>query len=68
MQIEGTKLIFVMNFSVLDFFKIASRMPQITQISVNFQNFNFPGRGWEGGGGRGGRGDGGGRGGWGGGG
>ena len=29
MQIEGTKLIFVMNFSVLDFFKFASRMPQI---------------------------------------
>ena len=29
MQIEGTKLIFIMNFSVLDFFKFASRMPQI---------------------------------------
>ena len=27
MQIEGTKLIFIMNFSVLDFFKFASRMP-----------------------------------------
>ena len=37
MQIEGTKLIFIMNFSVLDFFKFASRMPQI--------------RGWGGGGG-----------------
>ena len=35
MQIEGTKLIFVMNFSVLDFFKFASRMPQIAQIVVS---------------------------------
>ena len=34
MQIEGTKLIFVMNFSVLRFFKLASRMPQIAQILV----------------------------------
>ena len=32
MQIEGAKLIFLMNFSVLDFFKFASRMPQIAQI------------------------------------
>ena len=32
MQIEGTKLIFIMNFSVLDFLKFASRMPQIAQI------------------------------------
>ena len=32
MQIEGTKLIFIMNFSVLHFFKFASRMPQIAQI------------------------------------
>ena len=32
MQFEGTKLIFVMNFSVLDFFKFASRMLQIAQI------------------------------------
>ena len=32
MQIEGRKLIFIMNFSVLDFFKFASRMPQIAQI------------------------------------
>ena len=35
MQIEGTKLIFVMNFSVLDFFKFASRMRQIAQILVS---------------------------------
>ena len=35
MQIEGRKLIFVMNFSVLDFFKFASRMPQIAQILVS---------------------------------
>ena len=34
MQIEGTKLIFIMNFSVLDFFKFASRMPQIAQIRL----------------------------------
>ena len=32
MQNEGTKLMFVMNFTVLDFFKFASRMPQIAQI------------------------------------
>ena len=32
MQIEGAKLIFVMNSSVLDFFKFASRMRQIAQI------------------------------------
>ena len=32
LQIEGTKLIFTMNFSVLDFFKFASRMLQIAQI------------------------------------
>ena len=44
MQIEGTKLIFIMDFSVLHFFKYASRMPQIAQILVS--NFNiFPGRG-----------------------
>ena len=35
MQIEATKLIFIMNFSVLDFFKFASRMPQIAQILVS---------------------------------
>ena len=46
MQIEGTKLIFVMNFSVLHFFKFASRMPQIAQILVStFKIF------WEEGGG-----------------
>ena len=33
MQTEGTKQIFVKNFSVLDIFKFASRMPQC------FQNF-----------------------------
>ena len=35
MQIEGTKLIFIKNFSVLDFFKFAPRMPQIAQILVS---------------------------------
>ena len=35
MQIKGTKLIFVMNFSVLHFFKFASRMPQTAQILVS---------------------------------
>ena len=46
MQIVGTKLIFVMNFSVLDFFKFASRMPVIAQILVStFKTF------WRGGGG-----------------
>ena len=35
MQMEGIKLIFVMNCSVLLFFKFASRMPQITQILVS---------------------------------
>ena len=39
MQIEGRKPIFIMNFSVLEFFKFASRMPQIAQILVS----NFPG-------------------------
>ena len=34
MQIEGTKVIFIMNFSVLDFFKFASRMLHIAQILV----------------------------------
>ena len=34
MQIEGTKLIFIMNFSALDFFKFASRMPQIAQVKL----------------------------------
>ena len=35
MQIEGTKLIFIMNISVLYFIKFASRMPQIAQILVS---------------------------------
>ena len=35
MQIEDRKLIFIMNFSVLHFFKFASRMPQIAQILVS---------------------------------
>ena len=35
MQIEGAELIFIMNISVLDFFKFASRMPQIAQILVS---------------------------------
>ena len=35
MQIEGTKLIFFMNFSVLLFFKFASRLPQTAQILVS---------------------------------
>ena len=39
MQTRGTKLIFVMNFSVLDFFKFASRMPQIADFSLDFQIF-----------------------------
>ena len=48
MPIESTKLIFIMNFSVLDFFRFASRMPQISQIRlvVTFTIF----RGWMGGG------------------
>ena len=35
MQIEGTKLTFIMNFSLLDFLKFAPRMPQIAQILVS---------------------------------
>ena len=38
MQIEGRKLIFVMNLGVLDFFKFASRMSQILQILVSTFN------------------------------
>ena len=34
MQLEGTKLIFIMNFSVLDFSKFAPRMPQIAQVKL----------------------------------
>ena len=35
MQIEGRILIIIMNFSVLDFFKFPSRMPQIAQILIS---------------------------------
>ena len=42
-QIESTKLIFIMKFSVLDFFKSASRMPKIAQILVS--TFNILGGG-----------------------
>ena len=35
MQIDGTKLVFVMNCCVLHFFKFTSRMPQIAQILVS---------------------------------
>ena len=49
MQTEDMKLIFVMNFSVLDFFKFASRMPQIAQILVmTFKIFQGGGRGGSG--------------------
>ena len=39
MQNEGTKHIFIMNFSVIDFFKFASRMPQTAQANLGLQNF-----------------------------
>ena len=40
MQIEGRKLMFIVNFSVLDLIRFASRMPQITQILVStFKHF-----------------------------
>ena len=42
MQTEGTKLIFIINISVLDFFKFASRMPQIAHILVSTFKI-FPG-------------------------
>ena len=42
MQIESRKLIFIMKFSELDFFKFTSRMPQIAQILVSTFN-SFPG-------------------------
>ena len=43
MQIEGTKLVFIMFFSVLDFFKFASQLPQITQIlALTFNIFWKP--------------------------
>ena len=52
MQIEGAKLIFVMKFSVLHFFKFASRMPQIAQMLVStFNIFQEGGGVWGGGGG-----------------
>ena len=35
MQIEGTKLTFIINISVLNFFNFASRMPQIAKILVS---------------------------------
>ena len=55
MQIEGSKLIFVMNLSVLHFFKFASRMPQIAQILVStFKIFQVEGVEGEVGGGGGG--------------
>ena len=50
MLIEGTKLIIVMNFSVLQFFKLASRMPQIAQIiGSTFKIFRGEGGGGDGG-------------------
>ena len=45
MQIEGTKLIFIMNNSVADFFKFASRMHQLAQILVSTFKFFLWGRG-----------------------
>ena len=51
MQIEGIKLILVMNFSVLHFFKFASRMPQIAQILVSTFKIFQGGAGGGGGGG-----------------
>ena len=42
MQIEGRKLIFIMNFSVVDFFKFASRMSEIAQTLVSTFKI-FPG-------------------------
>ena len=35
MQTGGRKLIFIMNFRVLDFFKFASMMPEIAQSLVS---------------------------------
>ena len=42
MQIEVRKLIFIMIFCVLDFFKFASRMPPTAQILVSTFKI-FPG-------------------------
>ena len=50
MQIEGAKLILIMNFIVLDFFKFASRMSQIAQVKL-VSTFNIFEGGGEGGGG-----------------
>ena len=45
LQIEDTKLIFIMNVSMLDIFKFASRIPQIAQIIVStFKIFWTPPR------------------------
>ena len=41
-MMDSRKLIFIMNFSVLDFFKFASRLPQIAQILVSTLKI-FPG-------------------------
>ena len=55
MQIEGTKLIFVMNFSVLHFFQIClQNASNCTDFNLDFQHFP-----WGRGGGRGGEGVGG---------
>ena len=52
MSFEGAKLIFVINFSVLHFFRFASRMPQIAQILVStFKVFREHGGSGGGGGG-----------------
>ena len=45
MQIDGTKLVLAMNFSVLHFFKFASRTPQIAQILVSTFKIFFGGGG-----------------------
>ena len=40
-QIEGRKLIFIMNFSVLDFFKFVSQnASNCTDFSLDFHNFS----------------------------
>ena len=48
MQIEGTKLTFIMNIGVLDFLKFPSRMPQIAQILVSTFKIFPGGEGWGG--------------------
>ena len=45
MQIEGTKLIFVMNCSVLHFFKFTYGLPQIAQILVSTFKIFWEGEG-----------------------